>query len=249
MLGSIEPDVGKNPLVVRLLKGIYQQKPPVARYNTTWDPSVVLSHFEATASRKLTVLQLARKTVTLLALTTLLRGAELASIKFDSFFASRYRATFVLGQLRKSQRTGPLQSLTVRAWRDNSIICPVTTLESYIERTETLRGPMSGNALFIGSNKPHRPVTASTVGHWIKEQLREAGIDTNVFSAHSTRGAAASHAASVGVPIATVLAQGHWASESTFARFYHRTVSANLDLVGQAVLRGQGSDGSPVIVL
>lgn len=238
MTGSHQQDVGKNPLVVRIMKGIYHLKPPAPRYSTTWDPAVVLSYFEATATRSLSTIQLARKAVTLLALTTLLRGAELASIKFDSFFASRYRASFVLGRPRKSQRSGSLHSITVKAWRDNSIICPVTALEAYIEHTTEIRRHSSGNALFIGCKKPHGPVTSSTVGHWIKQQLKEAGVDTTIFSAHSTHGAAASRAAFVGVPIVAVLAQGHWASQSTFARFYHRTVDDVSESVGQAVLRG-----------
>ena len=41
-----------------------------------------------------------------------------------------------------------------------------------------------GGALFIGSSKTHHPVTSSTVGRWIKDQLKEAGVDTAVFSAY-----------------------------------------------------------------
>jgi hypothetical protein len=47
-------------------------------------------------------------------------------------------------------------------------------------------------------------------------------VDTSVFSAHFTRGAAASKAASAGVSIQTILKQGHWANESTFVKFYRR---------------------------
>ncbi|KAI9562463.1 hypothetical protein GHT06_009896 [Daphnia sinensis] len=57
-----------------------------------------------------------------------------------------------------------------------------------------------------------------------KEQLKEASIDTTTFSAHSTRGAAASKAAASGIPIQAVLNQGHWFRESTFAKFYKRDI-------------------------
>ena len=38
-----------------------------------------------------------------------------------------------------------------------------------------------------------------------------------------------------GIPVQSILDQGHWARESTFARFYKRTVPSNNDDVGQAV--------------
>ncbi len=109
-------------------------------------------------------------------------------------------------------------------------------------RTKPLRSGIRDGTLFIGSNRPHRSVTSSTVGHWIKDQLKEAGIDTTMYSAHSARGAGASKAASTGVPIQTILSQGHWARESTFAKFYRRDVTVETNQVGQAVLRGRPRD-------
>jgi len=59
------------------MKGILQAKPPTPKYSKTWDPSIVLSHLDVTAGHTLSLLQLARKLVTLLALTTLLRRPKL----------------------------------------------------------------------------------------------------------------------------------------------------------------------------
>ena len=93
-------------------------------------------------------------------------------------------------------------------------------------------------SLLISTNRPHGHVSVATVGRWIKEQLSVAGIDTSTFSAHSTRGAAASKAAGAGIPIQTILDSGHWAKESTFARFYHReAVTGPANLVASSVLR------------
>lgn len=49
--------------------------------------------------------------------------------------------------------------------------------------------------LFIGANKPHRSVSRSTAVRWIKDQLKEVGINTAIFSAHLVRRAANSKAA------------------------------------------------------
>ena len=37
--------------------------------------------------------------------------------------------------------------------------------------------------------KPHSSVTAQRMAHWVKDLLKAAGVDTNVFKAHSVRGA------------------------------------------------------------
>jgi hypothetical protein len=50
-------------------------------------------------------------------------------------------------------------------------------------------------------------------------------VDTQTFSAHSTRGAVASKAVASGVPIESVLTAAQWSRESTFARFYHRPIA------------------------
>ena len=56
-----------------------------------------------------------------------------------------------------------------------------------------------------------------------------------IFSAHSTRGAAASRAMDQGIPIDSVLRSGNWAAESTFTRFYRREVPHTIALT-EAVL-------------
>lgn len=76
------------------------------------------------------------------------------------------------------------------------------------------------------------------MGRWLKDQLKEAAVDTSVFSAHSVRGAAASKAAASGICIQSILKQGNWARESTFARFYrHDTVVDSLGEIGTAILQ------------
>jgi hypothetical protein len=51
--------------------------------------------------------------------------------------------------------------------------------------------------------------------------MTDAGLDPAAFSAHSTRGAAASKAVKQGVPIESVLHAANWSTESTFRKFYH----------------------------
>ncbi|KAI9550901.1 hypothetical protein GHT06_004520 [Daphnia sinensis] len=248
-LSSESLELGRNPLVVNLMRGVYNEKPPVPKYTATWDPSVVLMHLEVSANARnsLSTLQLARKASTLLALTSLSRCADLAAIQLRSINFSEGGVKFALNRPRKAQHSGPLHVLSIGAWHQKPAICPVACMRSYIVHTAPFRNDSNSESLFIGSNKPHKPVTSSTIGRWIKEQLKEAGIDTSIFSAHSARGAAASKAMDRGVPIQSILNLGHWSRESTFARFYKRTVPENTNLVGASILCSSQDPDEPQI--
>ena len=76
--------------------------------------------------------------------------------------------------------------------------------------------------LLISTRKPHKAVGEDTVGRWIKCALSQAGIDTSVFCAHSTRSASTSAAHSKGAPIDVILKAANWKNANTFEKFYHR---------------------------
>lgn len=107
--------VGKNPLVTKLIKGLYNKSPPAAKYSSTWNPDSVLAYFDITAGTDLSLLELSKKTVTLLALCTLLRTAEISSINPDSIILTNSSLSFSLGQPRKAQHSGPLERLFLEA--------------------------------------------------------------------------------------------------------------------------------------
>jgi hypothetical protein len=87
----------------------------------------------------------------------------------------------------------PLRSLSVRKMEDQSIDA-VHCKGFYVHSTDTMRSEVNKHRLLICLVKPHKPVSGSTVARWIKKQLEEAW-DTSIFSAHSTRCAAASASA------------------------------------------------------
>ena len=65
--------------------------------------------------------------------------------------------------------------------------------------------------------------------------LGQAGIDTDKFGAHSTRAASTSAAVERGVSIATILKTAGWSNESTFAKFYHKSIDSEENF-GQVLL-------------
>ena len=86
-------------------------------------------------------------------------------------------------------------------------------LKLYIENTSIL---WNSGELLISFQKPFQHVSKDTIARCIKLALTEAGVDTTIFTAHSTRGAASSKLHTAGVPIDTILASANWAHASTY---------------------------------
>ena len=58
----------------------------------------------------------------------------------------------------------------------------------------------------------------------LKKTLKQAGINTDLFKAHSTRSASSSKASVDGVPLAEILKRGSWPHHSTWQRFYNKHI-------------------------
>ena len=219
-------DIGKHPLVCKLLKAVYNKRPPMAKYKTFWDAESVLKKLnEMGLNAELTLKQLTLKTVLILALASFARVSELASIDYRRLHYENGELCFNLLKPRKTQTSGALASFKLKPLLTDPLICPVETVRVYIERTEAIRAA-TANALFIEIRPPHASVGASTVARWLKLALKSAGVDIAVFAAHSTRGAAASKAFTSGVPCDIILAAASWKRASTFHRFYNKRIGA-----------------------
>ena len=114
--------------------------------------------------------------------------------------------------------------LKIPFFREQPKLCAASTLQVYISRTKDLR-PESENRLIITNKKPNKAATSQSISRWIKGALCKSGIDTEIFSAHSTRHASTSAACRRGVNIETIRKAASWTQTSNvFARFYNRPV-------------------------
>ena len=97
--------------------------------------------------------------------------------------------------------------------------CPVLALREYEARTAPTRG--SRSMLFLSINKPHKPVSSSTIAKWLKSLLNKAGVDTEIFKAHSVQSASTSSAAKCtsGITTGNILKVADWSSEAVFQNF------------------------------
>lgn len=231
MLSSTLPEIdgiviGKHPLVCRLLRAVYNRRTPKAKYSVFWDAENVLENIkELGPNASLSLKQLTFKTVLTLALATYARVSEIASIDFGTLRFQDGELLLRLLKPRKSQTSGPLATLTIRPLLTEPLVCPVESVRAYVERTTPLR---EGNAreLFVALKPPHTAVGASSIARWLKMALQSAGVDTAAYTAHSTRGAAASKAFAKGIPCDNILAAANWKRASTFHKFYNKRIRA-----------------------
>ena len=177
--------VGQHPLVTRLMKGVFNDRPPLPKYTCTWNVQGVLSYISSWGGNdSLSMKQLSWKTVMLLALTRPSRSADLSQL---SLCGKRYKpdgVSFLPSGLAKQSRQGkPITEFFFPSFPHDSGLCPVQTLKVYEDRTAPYRG--GEQKLFLALIKPYRAVTSSTKARWLKSLLEAAGIDTSVFTAHS----------------------------------------------------------------
>ena len=87
----------------------------------------------------------------------------------------------------------------------------------YVEQTEILISP-DETALFVTHVKPHKKPAKYTIRRWILEMLNRTGVDTSIYTSHSTRHASSSNAVSCGALSNIVLSKGGWFSYSVLRK-------------------------------
>ena len=106
-------------------------------------------------------------------------------------FEDKYVFTF--HKLTKSWwKCRPPLSVEFCAYQQNPKLCVVQAIKSYLQVTQAWRNKNGQKQLLLSTLVPHQEVKKSTVAGWVKAILSSAGIDTNLFTAHSTRTASTS---------------------------------------------------------
>ncbi|XP_067665161.1 uncharacterized protein [Haliotis asinina] len=225
--------VGQHPLVKRFLRGIFNLRPSLPRYQHVWDVKIVLDYLESLGkNEELSLKTLTLKFSMLLALVSGQRSQSLQLLSLDNMSRVGSKVVFVLTSLVKQSRPGVhVQPIEIEAF-ENENLCVVKCLEAYVSRTEHIR---EGKQLLVSFNAPHRAVTRETISRWLRLTLAAAGIDTTIYSGHSTRAASTSAAHMQGAPMQCIMGAAGWASAGVFARFYCKPMHKEHSF-GEAVL-------------
>ena len=213
---------GSHPLVMRFMKGIFELNKPQPRYTYIWDVSKVLDYLKTLDPLdKLSLKELTHKTVMLLLLVTGQRGQFLYLLTLAGIQITPCVAYLTLEDHTKTSRPNKTtKPVEITEFIPDKRLCPLATLKSYVKETEKLRDRES--KLFLSFIKPYKGVSRDTISRWTKQVLHESGIDTKLFSSHSTRAATASKAKQKDVPLDIILSTIGWDSAQTFQKFYQK---------------------------
>jgi hypothetical protein len=210
--------IGDHPLIKRLMKGVFKERPSRRLGPTTWDPLRVFAIFHQWPE-VLPLSKLIRKGVVLLSLATAKRASELQALLCDHlhFRMEGVNMRFVPSRLTKTDRPGCMTPpFYVKPWTEDKCLCPVETVRLIMAQREQLH--LQHSALFFHWTLPHQPLDTAAIGRCIAYCLGKAGIDA---TPGSTRSVAASAALAAGASIGEVLGMGNWSRASTFFRYYH----------------------------
>ena len=214
---------GQHPLVCRFMKGIFELRPSLPKYSHIWDVSVVLDYIRNYHPlSELNLKQLTLNTVMLACLLSGQRCQSISCLRIDHMQVLEDRIVFVFSDLLKHSRPGKHQEPLVFLRYQDPRVCVVHHLETYLDRTKTLR--QHHNVLFISYQKPFKPVCCDTIRRWVKAGLKDAGIDVQLFAAHSTRSASASCAKESGLSLMSLMKAAGWSTARTFANFYQKPI-------------------------
>ena len=99
--------VGQHPTIIRLLRGIYHDRPPLPKYSSTWDVQRVLDFIESLGdSTSLPLKILWWKMAFLLAITWPSRSADLSQLDSTRKQCRWKGVAFLPGNLAKQSRQG-----------------------------------------------------------------------------------------------------------------------------------------------
>ena len=214
-------DWGNHPELIRFMKGVFNTKTPIPRYSNTWDPDVVLKYIKSLwPLQSLTLKELTFRTVTLIALVSGQRAQSIHFMDIKNMSSSNDKYVFVFDKPLKNSKPGSsLPILEIRMFLEDNSLCAYTSLKAYLQRTESKR---KNTQLWVSFTKPYNPVGRQSISRWLKNVLSSAGIDTNIFKAHSTRMAATSKASHLGVGLTCIIKTAGWKSSTNFEKFYLR---------------------------
>lgn len=230
-------DIGKDQTLSRFFKGLSVQKPQTPKYDSIWDPEPVINFLEKQhPNESISMEMLTKKLVTLLALISAQRVQTISKILVENVeIFENYIQIKVPDRVKTSGRNRNQPLINIPVFKDQPKICVASVMETYLQKTSGIRNECK--KLFITYKKPYHEASSQSISRWIKATLQASGIDTKIFTAHSTRHAATSAAARNGINIETIRKTAGWTEKSTvFTRFYNRPLAASRNFAS-AVLR------------
>ena len=241
MLSNILPPiegfkVGQHPDLIRLIKGVFNSRPPQKRLVPEWNLEDVLSSLQKKPfepMKRASLKHITFKTVFLVAITCFRRCSDIQSLQLGegSVNVQHKGLTFVRHGLAKQDREGHFgTSIFIPTFLEIKKLDPKRCIYHYLKKTEPFRRKTDGSeevSVFLSLNEPHKPVSSQTISSWIVQTIKMSlGDKSAKIRGHSTRAIGSSYALLKGASLSSILSAADWSRESTFVKFYLRDMSS-----------------------
>ena len=174
----------------------------------------------------------------LLVLAATNRESEIKNLDTKFLAKSKNKAVFSLKGFTKTSKSGKQPpDVIFYSFPGNEDLCPVKTLEFYLNVCEPWRRKGDRSQLLLSFVKPYKPISSVTLARWIKDMLKFSEINTDIFKAHSLLSASTSKAKSLGFTTKDILRKGNWSGESTWQRFYNKEIRSKEQIFQGSVLQ------------
>ena len=228
--------VGQHPVIIRLLRGVFNKRPPLKELIPEWDLPLVLGCLQEPPFEPMkdaSLKYVTWKTCFLIAITCFRRCSDLQALRLGegNVNVQKKGITFMRAGLAKQDRPGHHSvRIFVPSLPKNKKLDPKRALSYYLKKTESFRRKGSDDIvqLFLAINKPHSPVSSQTISKWLVNVIKYAyGIHKKPIGnlkGHSTRSLGSSWALFKGASLEQVLDSADWSRETTFIKHYLKPV-------------------------
>ncbi|XP_066937018.1 uncharacterized protein [Clytia hemisphaerica] len=118
----------------------------------------------------------------------------------------------ITSKIKQTRPSKHIEPLEVKGFAREPKLCPILHLKHYIARVEKLR---NSDNLFVSYIRPHKMVSKDNISRWCKQMIANAGIDTNLYTAHSHT---TSKCKTSNMSLTEILKKAGWSNARTFAK-------------------------------
>ena len=195
------------------------------RYTFIWDVEKALCYLKCLPAHKdLSDKELTLKLTMMLALTATSRCSEISYLNINFMAKTEGKYIFSFNKLTKVCRSKSQPTLSFQDFEQDKSVCIVSPLNIDIECSEPWRQGQQKGQLMLSFVKPHNEVVKSTILGWIREVLKQSGINVAHFKVHSLRSASSSKVQMSGLPVEQILKSGNWSTKSTRQKLYNKNI-------------------------
>eukprot|EP01126_Amoeba_proteus_P028922 TRINITY_DN2849_c0_g1_i3.p1 TRINITY_DN2849_c0_g1~~TRINITY_DN2849_c0_g1_i3.p1 ORF type:complete len:349 (+),score=44.76 TRINITY_DN2849_c0_g1_i3:969-2015(+) len=198
-----------------LLSAAARRKPQRPKYSKLYDVDVLVKHVENVYLRWKTIKELRDVCIVLFRIFGLNRSLEVAQILISQLDMKEFTYKWVGS---KSDKNKSLVSEAVSIPIGDGALKFRDILGEYLKRRKPSNCPYLFTSVVRGEEE--KPLKVDTIKSICRDFLRGAGIDTNVYKAHSIRHATATSLIKKGTPIDEVMRMGRWKMYTTLLKHY-----------------------------